>query len=663
MNNLLQPTRASRPWILTLALIVLSLAVPGGRAADANPPDRMTYQGYVVDASGVALGNSSPKNYDIIFRVYSEQTAGTRLWSEQQTVTVDKGYFSILLGEGSAYASESRPALSTLFSASDASDRYVEMTVKGIGAAGADVTILPRLRLLTAPYAFLAKHATTATSATTATTATTALNATMINGVDPTSYITTPHLRLDSTYYLEARNSGTAALLNFDPNDYMWYDRTANMLTFNIGGAEKLRISGAGVQAGIYYVDSQFYMAMAGSNPIHVWDANDYTLFDRANSHLIHIMAGAEVMRIRPEGVNLYGKDLYFSPVTDVNHGVGVRASINGPYMYGWDGVALGYRGNVVLRCTSGNRVGINTNDPQAPLDVRGIGVGASGAANYFDWAFGNGQGTADANGLGSVVAYVEGQLAVNGAVASIGVTGWSDARAKEVLGLSSGAEDLDRLNQLRVTDFRWKDGVAYNARPQKKLIAQEVEQVFPNAVSRSTKVIPDVFATAASISLDRAAKKLSVQTSKDHGFRPGDKVDLLTDKGDLTKREVLATPSAREFVVACDVEPERVFVYGKWVEDYRSVDYDAIAMLNVSATQELHRRLVARESELNTVKGALSEARVREDRLEARVVELEKLTRSLAAMVAPAAQGASVASVAQVPAAVVPVATKPSSP
>ena len=32
------------------------------------------------------------------------------------------------------------------------------------------------------------------------------------------------------------------------------------------------------------------------------------------------------------------------------------------------------------------------------------------------------------------------------------------------------------------------------------------------------------------------------------------------------------------------------MFVYGREVNDFRSVDYDAIAMLNVSATQELHR-------------------------------------------------------------------------
>ena len=65
--------------------------------ADANPPERMTYQGFVVDANGTALGFAAPKNYDVVFRIWSDQSAteaGKRLWSEQQTVTIDKGYLA-----------------------------------------------------------------------------------------------------------------------------------------------------------------------------------------------------------------------------------------------------------------------------------------------------------------------------------------------------------------------------------------------------------------------------------------------------------------------------------------------------------------------------------------------------------------------------------------
>ena len=154
------------PLRIATCLLTFAAAVPVTRAADGNPPDRLTYQGYLVDAAGNALGTTAPKNYDVIFRVYNHETASGatyRLWTEMQTVTVDKGYFSAVLGEGGAYGTEPHLAISTLFTNQvDASDRFIEMTVRGIGAGGADSTILPRLRLMSSPYAQLAKLAVNA---------------------------------------------------------------------------------------------------------------------------------------------------------------------------------------------------------------------------------------------------------------------------------------------------------------------------------------------------------------------------------------------------------------------------------------------------------------------------------------------------------------------
>ncbi|MBL9127141.1 MAG: tail fiber protein, partial [Verrucomicrobiales bacterium] len=161
MKPCLHSRGADRLATLVAALgIVLTAAAPRALAqATPKPPERMTYQGFLVDGTGTALGNSAPKNYDVIFRIYDDQSAGTLLWSEQQTVTVDKGYFSVLLGEGAAVGIEAHPVLSNVFKGATASDRYVGVTVKGIGSSGADVNILPRLRLISSPYAFLAHNA------------------------------------------------------------------------------------------------------------------------------------------------------------------------------------------------------------------------------------------------------------------------------------------------------------------------------------------------------------------------------------------------------------------------------------------------------------------------------------------------------------------------
>jgi hypothetical protein len=148
--------------VAMLAVGAIALGQGGdGRAADANPPERMTYQGYLVDGNGAALAPTVPANYDIVFRVYNVKSGGVALWAEQQTVTVDKGYFSVLLGEGATTATgESKDKLSEAFKGADISDRFIGITVGGLSGSGVDVEIAPRLRLVTSPFAFTATQAT-----------------------------------------------------------------------------------------------------------------------------------------------------------------------------------------------------------------------------------------------------------------------------------------------------------------------------------------------------------------------------------------------------------------------------------------------------------------------------------------------------------------------
>lgn len=145
----------AKPILALVALLLGLVATPLSlRAADANPPDRIAYQGYLLDENGEALATANPQNYTLQFRIYSTSQAGDPLWSEQQVVTVDKGIFSVLLGEGVQIGSDAHGNLSTIFQGSAASDRYVGITVVGIGNE-----LAPRLRLVTAPYAFLAQKA------------------------------------------------------------------------------------------------------------------------------------------------------------------------------------------------------------------------------------------------------------------------------------------------------------------------------------------------------------------------------------------------------------------------------------------------------------------------------------------------------------------------
>ena len=157
-HSVMQPMKKLHPYSLLFVAVcaaLLHLATPAARAADANPPGKLTYQGFLTDASGVPLGNTTPINTNIIFRIYTAATGGTLKWSESQVVTLDKGHFSVLLGEGSAVAGETAAYtnnLSGIFTGVDASDRFMQISV------GAGI-IAPRLQFLPAPYALLARSA------------------------------------------------------------------------------------------------------------------------------------------------------------------------------------------------------------------------------------------------------------------------------------------------------------------------------------------------------------------------------------------------------------------------------------------------------------------------------------------------------------------------
>jgi len=119
-------------------------------------------------------------------------------------------------------------------------------------------------------------------------------------------------------------------------------------------------------------------------------------------------------------------------------------------------------------------------------------------------------------------------------------------------------------------------------------LIAQQVEKVFPAAVSQSTDEVPDIYQLAD-------IRDGWVQLTTD--LKPGERVKLIAGKAQGVY-EVLEVAEGR-FRTVFNREDGKVFVYGREVNDFRKVDYEAVSMLNMSATQELARKVKAQEKQL----------------------------------------------------------------
>ena len=126
-------------------------------AQTRTPPDRMAFQSYLTDINGDPMGAAAPVNKTIKFIIYESEQGSDSKWAEQQVVTVNNGHFSVILGEGTRLNDSSGKQLpfAEVFAGTGASDRFIELTVVN-ESGGSDQVLLPRLRLLPSPYAFMA---------------------------------------------------------------------------------------------------------------------------------------------------------------------------------------------------------------------------------------------------------------------------------------------------------------------------------------------------------------------------------------------------------------------------------------------------------------------------------------------------------------------------
>jgi len=242
-----------------------------------------------------------------------------------------------------------------------------------------------------------------------------------------------------------------------------------------------------------------------------------------------------------------------------------------------------GAGGNVRLLIDKSGKVGIGTSNPtKAKVEINGYGdVSATlGRLAYLtpDNVSVLGNPPVGISGGGTSTSL---SLYANGVVAADRFYAFSDERLKRIAGRSVAARDLDTLLSIEVTDYSYIDSIAKGTGMQKKVTGQQVEKVFPQAVSKGTDVVPDIYQKAT---IKDGWVMLATNLKK------GDRVRLIGEQQEGI-HEVLEIAEGR-FRTAFAADGGQVFVYGREVNDARRVDYEAISMLNVSATQELARRL-----------------------------------------------------------------------
>lgn len=729
-----------RRFLLGAAFFALlaALAPLPSVAADAKPPGKMAFQGFLTDGAGVARGQASPVNLTVTFRIYNSPNAGIgdAIWAESQVVTVDKGHFSVVLGEGTSITGGAD--LSAHFIGDNANGRYLGITV------GSENEISPRIQFLPAPYAHLARYANELLDANGSAVLKSGAGAIGINLVGAPS----AELEVGGTMKSTGLAVGGAATVTGSltvngsstvngPSTLNGASAVSGTLSVNGNNALQLGAGIAGRQTDAGKIGYALFTqntldiigagTSAGSRAVKIWGeggttftgpvtattfngsgagltglaqlslANTFTGFQSIQNHLrlgeltttlgtagwgeALVLSGAPPLTIGYDSEN--SDPLWIARFNAAANSSELRMVIGDDpgstgdklvigTMQGSGGfsqsatwspkVSIDAAGTLEFRPDltkegSAGKIGYQTFTSDA-LDI--VGAGTTGSNRKIKlWAEGGAtvNGTLRVNGatspgtfnleavmdpfgardIANVPIALSYGLLVDNRVRAGAFDVISDLRLKDIQGPSDGAQDLAALKQIAITDFTFKDKVTNGPRTQKKVIAQQVEQVYPAAVSKSSGFVPDIFKKAT---VEGAWIAIPAE------LKQGDRVRLIGKTTDATHEVVEiaeadpANGTPRKFRFEPKPTESEVFVYGHEVKDLRAVDYEAIAMLNVSASQELSRRLEKQEKELAELREKLAKALGEKQTLthnlsamDARLIRLEEALRQQAAL------------------------------
>lgn len=339
--------------------------------------------------------------------------------------------------------------------------------------------------------------------------------------------------------------------------------------------------------------------------------------FNPGANSLVFQRSSTDVAEVNNNGISVAGTGSFSNGLT-VSSGTLTLGNIS------FSGSSIDCPADMNMKYGTSTKLTVNSEGVTIPGHLTVTGSGSyynSGKVAYYANDGGNNCQNSGCTGAGSTTS-----ASINSSSQRIRASefnAYSDQRIKRDIILSDAKLDMEIMRRLQVANYRHKDVVEKGADFKKGFIAQEVEEVFPEAVTITTDFIPDIYQLAVSAAPE--GNILLVTLSQPHELKAGDKVRVINPEGQHDYM-VSTVSDDRHFTIAGwnTEKPEWLFVYGKQVEDFRQVDYDRIHTLNVSVTQELIRSMEALESEIAELKNENNTLKERRDRLEAGVRKLE---------------------------------------
>ncbi|MGE0635880.1 MAG: beta strand repeat-containing protein [Bacteroidia bacterium] len=280
---------------------------------------------------------------------------------------------------------------------------------------------------------------------------------------------------------------------------------------------------------------------------------------------------------------------------------------------------------NGVNSATVSAKVGIGDNTPSYPLEVSGtVATGViTTAGQHFAAATTTWTNQTTTRNV---------SIKANGTIwATAGFISASDVRAKENISSLSPATSIELINKINPVNYNWIDKSKSGSSMETGFIAQEIEVLYPAAISKGIDVLPNIVSFAKVE--NQTATTFSICLNKDAAINTGDNVKIITAAG---AEQMLPVTEVNNGLITFakqgkDLMEDEVFVYGVEVHDFRTVDYNQIFTLNVSATQELSKQLKVAQAEIEALKNENSNLKTESStRVNAMQAQIDMITEHL---------------------------------
>ena len=136
--------------------------------------------------------------------------------------------------------------------------------------------------------------------------------------------------------------------------------------------------------------------------------------------------------------------------------------------------------------------------------------------------------------------------------------------------------------------------------------IAQEINEIIPETVSKVSHYIPNIYQYATVISSSELLLTSNLITGIN--IRINDNIRIITNENGEEIHKIIDIRNDSIIIdgILNNEINSKVFIYGTKVNDFQTISKDSIFTLNISATQELYKIIMKQQKEIEYLKSLI---------------------------------------------------------